>query len=292
MLPEDYEIQSLLQEAKKRALNRALKLGICKSTTKVIPLPIFQMTAPAPALDGEPEDEWEEDNPEHDSDEEESTGDESERSSDNEEDRIDETLDVEEDIAVVSSGALGIKSINKTVITPTSPFVKVQDSSGKISIIRKSTLCWLLSTGDLTLSADRCVRVAAADTNHQESLKFLRTNVPGVARKEDHIDIGDWCAFKSENGSLIVGMVLAFSYLSGSSWSQQEYSHISAPTEAPKQNARGLGCMCTWYTVKKKILKPMNMDTHGYYDISNYLFTISRPKRQGKDLLLTCKLKV
>ena len=289
VLPEDYEIQSLLQESKKRAIKRAAKLGICKSTTKVIPVPVFQMTSPV--LEEESDDEWEEENPDY-SNGNESSDEESEESSENEEDLIDDTPDVEEDIAIVSSGALGVKSIEKTVLTPTSPFVKVEDASGKTSIIRKSTLCWLLSTGDLSLSADRCVRVAAADTNHQESLKFLRPQVPGIARKEDHIDIGDWCAFKSENGSLIIGMVLAFSYLSGSSWSQQEYSHISAPTEAPKQNARGLGCMCTWYTVKKKMLKPINMDTHGYYDITNYLFTISRPKRQGKDLFLTCNLKV
>lgn len=40
-----------------------------------------------------------------------------------------------------------------------SPFVKVTDKSGKEMVVRKSSVCWLLSQDKFKLSSDRLQRV-------------------------------------------------------------------------------------------------------------------------------------
>jgi len=109
---------------------------------------------------------------------------------------------------------------------------------------------------------------------------------------EETVHVGDWCAF-SEDKSIAIGRILAFSYLSGRTLKNQEYSKLSAPTKAPDKNAKGLGCLCSWFFLKgnSKVLHKTQMDVHGYYNLDKYICTIPRPKYQEEILTATCTLR-
>lgn len=53
----------------------------------------------------------------------------------------------------------GLDSENDTDLDETSPFIKVTDKSGKEMVVRKSSVCWLLSQDKFKLSSDRLQRV-------------------------------------------------------------------------------------------------------------------------------------
>ena len=97
------------------------------------------------------------------------------------------------------------------------------------------------SDGDTKLSADRLVRVSTTCINQSSTRKCFR----GLKspRRADEITLGDWCTFKEEDGSVVIGMVTDFSYRTGATKKSQQYSRLSAPTSAPEGNARGLDCL-------------------------------------------------
>jgi hypothetical protein len=106
------------------------------------------------------------------------------------------------------------------------------------------------------------------------------------------VTIGDWCAFRAEDQkSIVIGHVLDFSYSTGSSNKNKKYSRLSAPTRAPGQNARGIECLCSWYSLTKKRLQPVGMDTHGYYNLDKYVCTLPRPKINSKGAVVTYSLQ-
>jgi len=199
---------------------------------------------------------------------------------------------VVEDVIVVSTGSLGLRSASSVELTVQSPFVKVLDSNGQPAVIRKSTLCWLLRSGDTRLSSDRLQRVQAERVTQRP----LAAAVPGCQphqvaspKREDFVTVGDWCAFKSEDDSIAVGRILAFSYLSGPTRSSHAYSALSAPTEPPSQNARGLGCLCSWFQLcRGNELKATDMDVHGFYDMRHYICHLPRTVIASTALILPC----
>lgn len=145
---------------------------------------------------------------------------------------------------MVSSGAIGVKTFQNVLTSPSSLYVSVMDGERNPSIITKQSYIYLLSKGgayDTALSSDRLLRVVQAQrVSHRLPPTVDDLKIPS---KEDYVSLGDWCAFVEESdNSVCVGRVLAFSYLSGSTWSQQEFNAFFAPTKAPAQNARGLGC--------------------------------------------------
>lgn len=201
----------------------------------------------------------------------------------------DETeADVAEDLFIISSGSLGMKKFNDVRLSETRPFVLVGDGFKEPAIIRKSTLCWFLAIGDTKLSSDRLVRVQAAPVNHSSKKKVF--SAPSV---EETISVGDWCAFVSENNSICIGRILAFSYQTGSSKRNIEFSLLSAPVEAPKANARGLDSLCSWFSLNRntRVLTSMTMIVHGYYSIEHYICSLPRPELRGTQLLLPCSVK-
>ena len=200
-----------------------------------------------------------------------------------------ELEDIMEDMVMVTSGLMGLRTYNDVNVTPESPFVRVLDGNGSPNIIKKVSLCWLLSSGDTQMSSDRLVRVQTGTVNHSN----LQSTPSSPAEKptyEDEVSIGDWCAFTSETGNVCIGRIIAFSYMSGSSWRQQEYSLLTAPVKPPNASTkRGLGCLCTWFNVGKQgKLIPVSMDTQGYYNIEKYICTIPRPRTVNSSLVLSC----
>jgi len=202
----------------------------------------------------------------------------------------DSSQEIVEDLFMISTGALGVKKYHEVPLTESSPFVLVCDGFMNPAIIRKSTLCWLLSSNDTKLSSDRLARVMAAPVQH--SLFLTEANQSKHPSVEETINVGDWCAF-TENRSIAIGRVLAFSYLSGTSLKNQEFSQLSAPVKAPDKNARGLGCLCSWFYLKGngKVLYQTKMDVQGYYSVASYICTLPRPTYQDGRLTLPCNVK-
>ncbi|KAE8739183.1 hypothetical protein FOCC_FOCC015324 [Frankliniella occidentalis] len=174
------------------------------------------------------------------------------------------------------------------MLSPNSLYVLVKDGDGNCCSITKQSLLLLLSNGDTKLSSDRLLRVQVQRVTHKP-LWSSELSLPTI---EDFVSLGHWCAFLAEDGtSICVGRILAFSYLSGSKHSDQQYSALSAPTKPPEKNARGLGCLCSWFTITKTmVLQTVSMDVDGYYSIANYKCTLPRPKLSGTKITLQCSL--
>lgn len=284
-LPEDYEIQAAVSEALQEAIALAKKFKMLPKGWKSSSIPNCQVTVKA-QLEELFEIE-EEDSEIIDMDLDEDHGLEAEAVIE------DSSNEVVEDLFMISSGALGVRKYNDVPLSETSPFVLVCDGFKHPAIIRKSTLCWLLSSGDTRLSSDRLARVMTAPIQHSLHLSATSTNQTGkMPSIEETVHVGDWCAF-SENKSIAVGRILAFSYLTGKTLKDQEFSKLSAPVTAPEKNARGLGCLCSWFYLKgsSKILHQTSMDIHGYYNINTYICTLPRPSYQEERLMLPCNLK-
>lgn len=199
-----------------------------------------------------------------------------------------------EDMCIISSDKLSLKTFDDKFPTAelpeNSPFVQVAHGSGKKSIIKKSTLCWMLSSGTNSLSSDRLHRVKAPITTLTSAHDHARdaTRHSGEAMRDDTVSIGDWCAFRSPDGNALVGRILAFSYLSGKGKSR-EFSASSAPVQRPnkKGKGKGLGCLCSWFSIEPdgKLIQAV-MDYHGYYEIENYICTVPKPAIKDSHLYI------
>ncbi|KAE8747043.1 hypothetical protein FOCC_FOCC006298 [Frankliniella occidentalis] len=287
-LPEDYEIEAAVHDALQQAIGLGKKFNLIPKSYTGIPRSYLRERADLAADIDKLNDDSEIDLDIFDLEDEEDGN-----NTEVEVGAGDEYNDVAEDLFMVSTGSLGVKKYNNVILTENSPFVLVADGFKTPAIIRKTTLCWLLASGNTKLSPDRLVRVMAKPVNHQLALTSRRKIVNPST--EDHIIIGDWCAFLSETNDVAIGRVMSFSYLTGKSISDQEYSRISAPTKAPDHNARGIGCHCTWFHLKgnNRSLLRTNMDVHGYYNINKYICTIPRPEFKedtGTNLILSCNI--
>ncbi|KAK3932724.1 PDZ domain-containing protein 2 [Frankliniella fusca] len=281
-LPEDYELEQAVLSALSEAFENAVKVGLVNKNSPFF-IPTSGLVGINPSEMGLEEDVEESEDI--------SVVDESEKESDeSSEDLINELPDVVEDLHIVSSGSLGLKTFTNVTLTETCPFVIVTDSTNEPAIIKKSTLCWLLRSGNTKISSDRLLRVQESSLTDGQSLCSQEVALPS---KEPIISVSDWCAFLSEDGSIVAGRVLNFRYMTGTTRKNQVYSRLEAPTVAPDKNARGLGCLCSWFKIQKNLtLTPISMDIHGYYDIDNYICSIPRPQVVGKVLKLNCSLTV
>ncbi|KAE8742486.1 hypothetical protein FOCC_FOCC011981 [Frankliniella occidentalis] len=287
-LQEDFEIERAVSDALSDAVKNAKKVGLLQKSCNPTFPSAYHIYTSSSAMN------IHDDEQEEDDDVEGTPGDghaetEAQQSEaiPDEEDNMDEVEDVMEDLLIISTGSIGIKTFNDVNPTDTCPFVEVVDGNGNPAIIRKSTLCWLLRSGDTKLSADRLLRVQAKAQTGKSLYRKECTN----ASKEKFVSVSDWCAFKSEDNSTVVGRILAFRYLSGHSKNNRAYSRLDAPTTAPEKNARGLGCLCSWFKIEKNLtLTSTNMDVHGYYDIQNYLCSIPRPRVVRNKLKLSCSI--
>lgn len=301
VMPEDDAIERTVQEAYESALKICVQFGIAQRNDKC-PSSSLRRAAPneKPEISQDDDDMLIDEyqiSTEHDA---------SENSSHH--DATDETRlelgignngeeenDVMEDLVILSSGSIGFQTYDNVSIAPDSPFLKVLDGNGITRIIKKSSYCWFLMDGDTSVSSDRLQRVQANEIVHfNNGTSSARKDSPLRPRREEKISLGDWCAFFSEDESVVFGRVLAFSYMSGSSWRNQEYSKTDAPIRPPSDctNKKGIGCLCDWFQLyKSNQLRKINMDVQGFYDIEQYICTIPRPTYVAKNLVLFCSLQ-
>lgn len=281
VLPEDYEIQGIVENAFRIAMEDATKLEIIKCPLRNIPLfsaPLISdsnMTSPQ-GVDENDEDE----------DQVIQTGEDNDLLNMQEDmnEEIDE--DVMEDLTI-SLGDYGLKTFDNVLVHPDGPFVRVPNSDGGTSIVKKSTLCWLLQNNCSTVSNDRLLRVRAEKSSAVKS----SSRTIQVPVHENFVSIGSWCAFR-ENDQVIIGRILAFRFMSGTTVKNQEFRQSTAPVHPSSECSRSIGCMCSWFSPSSSgILKSVSMDSQGFYNLSNYLCTIPRPHHSDTKLKLACTVK-
>lgn len=127
-----------------------------------------------------------------------------------------------------------------------------------------------------------------------------------VVNKE--VFIGDWCVVDrrwvsrdtresrdegpgegdSSDPKFYIGMVLGFSYLSGKTFKDREYSKLSAPVTSDV--AKGIGMLCSLFTCNANgVLTSVPEDEHKYNSIDSYIGSIKRPAyaNNGTNKVLT-----
>lgn len=211
VLPEDFEIQGIIENAFRKAMEIATNLQIIKAPLRKMPTFPFPIVSDFPQSAKGHEDEVDEEDPELiNPDEDCDTIELDEESGDDINDDILEDL-------TISLGSNGLKTFDVEV-DEKGPFVRVPNSEGGVSVIKKSTLCWLLQNNCTTISNDRLLRVRNEKiSSTRKSSKSLQ-----IPTKEKSVSVGSWCAFLEE-GKIIIGRILAFRYMSGTSLKNQEF---------------------------------------------------------------------
>lgn len=203
-----------------------------------------------------------------------------------------EPEDVNEDLSIVSSGALGIKSfehLDNVDLSPNSIFCEVLDGNGKRAVIKKVTLCYQLSTESPKISADRTLRYQAPEVKKRKE-NFVNNHVA----REDSLSEGEWCVFATpDRKSFLIGRVQSFGYLNGGNKKSLQYSRRTVPVECPSNSSgRGIGVLCDWFAILPD--NSLCLDKtfcRGFCCISNYVCTIPRPISADGKLHISSRIK-
>lgn len=141
------------------------------------------------------------------------------------------------------------------VIDENSKFVNIFDEDGSTKLIKKSAIVWLLSERS-KLSNDRLKRVQARKENESNGPKRKCASDDILKAKkyktennlyESEIEIGNWCIFKNENHGIILGSVLAFKYVNGRTEKDKQYCLDSVVTHSTSTNERPIEVLALWY---------------------------------------------
>lgn len=167
---------------------------------------------------------------------------------------------------------------------PKGPFVLHTKDNGVKVPIKKTTLCWLLSSGTSRLSSDRLHRVCEPMPTSDNSNQDAEVAMRGAVQKSA-VAVGEWCAFRVQ-GQVRVGRVLCFRYLTGRG-RESTYTLPSAPVAVPDGvTARGLGCVCSWFAhAEDGRLTHSNVDR--VVPIEHYLRTLDAPQLVQGNLMMS-----
>lgn len=145
-----------------------------------------------------------------------------------------------------------LKDYSDRKINENSPFVKVSGSNGQM-VARKSTVIWTASNSKVKLSSDRLRRVQQSKAVRRQ-LEFVDVSMnekPYYTVEE--IKIGDWCILRNvlenienNNSKFILGNILSFRYIIGTSKKKRQYTYDFAPIFHEK-NDRGVEVLASWF---------------------------------------------
>lgn len=173
-LPSDEEIIAAVAQAEALALKRAQKLNM---ETRIVPVPSFSFASFPVEEDLDNDGSLVDIDAEEDNDE------------DERDDAQEEATGISEDLCMVSTGTIGVKTWENVSLAPNSIYVKVADGFKHPVIIKKITLLYIWSQVGTKLSSDRLLRVTEPEihsTSHAASL-----NVQS-ATKAECINEDDW----------------------------------------------------------------------------------------------------
>lgn len=87
----------------------------------------------------------------------------------------------------------------------------------------------------------------------------------------------------------IIGLVLEFTYLTGNTFKEKEYSKSTAPVESSTN--KGIGVLCNLYSLNQDgVLSSIAWDKHKFVNIDTYIGTIKDPVYENKRIMISPKL--
>lgn len=118
--------------------------------------------------------------------------------------------------------------------------------------------------------------------------------------ENQEIYIGDWCIFpdcvekedesNDESDSVLIGLVLGFTYLNGKTFKQREFSKSFASVKSSQESStvKPVGVLCDFYSFNKDgVLKSISGDKHKFIKIDHYIATIRSPTKKSKNLTIS-----
>lgn len=188
------------------------------------------------------------------------------------------------------------------VLNELGPLTEVEDKNGKSKVVRKSSLIWLLDSGNSKLSSDRLRRVQSTCIENANRSMVSASPSHNAQMGNDliwiseELNIGDWCFFVQQSKkrsarskatifeNLRVGIVVSFKYITGKTMKEKQYPWDTAPTttKLKPSERRGIHVLATWYTYSENgLLKVLDADKkHFYLDVKDYVAT-AREIRQS-----------
>lgn len=136
----------------------------------------------------------------------------------------------------------------KIKLNESSPFTIVTDSTGKETVVLKSSICWLLNEFSEKLSSDRQLRVRQSEYESYKSNEVK--HFADFLEKCEQINIDDQAILTRINSNkFLIGLVFGFGYLGGTTRQTKEYSCSYANIEG---NRRDIGVSCQWFGFTKR----------------------------------------
>lgn len=204
------------------------------------------------------------------------------------------------------------------------PFVLAVDSTGESKVVRKSAVCYVLAKDKHKLSSDRlqrvqereyavdnlsmfcnrtCVQTTKSKNLIIQSIISGNRAFPGVDSfiENQEINIGDWCVFPDcvekederdyESNSVLLGLVLGFTYLKGKTFKQREFTKSFASVVSSPD--KPVGVLCDLYSFNEfGVLKSVPGDKHKFIQIDHYKATIRPPIKGSKSLIISLSLVI
>lgn len=156
-----------------------------------------------------------------------------------------------------------------------SRFVQVLHTDGSKKVLSKGSVVWRMTQSIKPLSKDRLKRVQTPKEDVSECSKNKgnpKTTTQSRQTKAkkidlwndlcfmDEIQIGEYCLFRKDEESIdiieenfykhiVVGMILAFKYITGKNDKEKQYSLEEAPVIHNSLNQRGIEVLALWYSL-------------------------------------------
>lgn len=246
-LPTDSDIIALIEEAKKEAINDATNIGMYSDNInlacQIDPVSACKLSDNTSEIDDDDRDE--EDNLH-------SFGNDSEEINDYFDNELsnDEEIERQKDVCILTSlaGSVSMRDYSQANMTLSeeSPYTIVIDNTGKEYVVRKSSIVWLLTNTKHSLSSDRLQRVRDEEFNKQQkgcTTQRTRLTKDNCLQINQEVFVGDWCLFYFEK-RFVIGLILSFSYITGTTYRTREYSRNFASVSSEKK----IGTLCNWYS--------------------------------------------
>lgn len=182
-----------------------------------------------------------------------------------------------------------------------SRFTQITDKDGLTKIVPKSAVVWHLSTSKGQLSNDRLIRVQNSSSNNKSHRRSksapdfsARLSEKRVITISDEICIGQWCMFsyttnkRRKNVTIenyIIGAITNFRYSTGKNQKERQYTWENAPI-----NKSNIQALATWYKITRNgEFIPVKHASSFYLDITNYFATIADPNSRESTIYLAAE---
>jgi hypothetical protein len=149
-----------------------------------------------------------------------------------------------------------------------SKYVKLLEN-GKIIVVKKTTLCWLLQAKTEKISTDRLRRF----------MSFAKppTNTVSDCSVRSEIYFGDWCGFYQQD-AIFIGQIVGFTYIKCKGRTKN-FNGTFCPIKPPSnvENPSGINVLANWFEYSMEKSKLNFVGKAIFININTYITHIDAP---------------